>query len=266
VRTNERTQQDRIAGSALALIAGALIWVGLAFGAHAQDTATQDTATTTTPADASGDVVTTYGIATLGSLKYPADFANLDYVNPDAPKGGEISEWAPGGFDNYNPYSIQGRAAALASAPLESLMEGTADTVGELYCLLCKSLQYPASKDWVIFTLRDGIKFSDGSPLTADDVVFSYEQLRDKGLSSFRAVIAQQVKSAEVIDPKHIKFTFMPDYPRRDIIQAVGGLPVFSKAQFEKDKIDLSPTSDVHFIGSGPSMFDAAQDNRTASW
>lgn len=266
VRTNERTQQDRIAGSALALIAGALIWVGLAFGAHAQDTATQDTATTMTPADASGDVVTTYGIATLGSLKYPADFANLDYVNPDAPKGGEISEWAPGGFDNYNPYSIQGRAAALASAPLESLMEGTADTVGELYCLLCKSLQYPASKDWVIFTLRDGIKFSDGSPLTADDVVFSYEQLRDKGLSSFRAVIAQQVKSAEVIDPSHIKFTFMPDYPRRDIIQAVGGLPVFSKAQFEKDKIDLSQTSDVPFIGSGPYMFDAAKDNRTVSW
>nr|WP_038132369.1 extracellular solute-binding protein [Thioclava indica] len=256
------TQANPIAGSALALIAGAMIWVGLALGAHAQE-ATPAAA----QADAGqGDVITTYGIATLGSLRYPADFAHLDYVNPDAPKGGEISEWAPGGFDNYNPYSIQGRAAALASAPLESLMTGTADTVGELYCLLCKTLEYPASKDWVIFTLRDGITFSDGTPLTAQDVMFSYEQLREKGLSSFRAVIAQQVKSAEVIDPKHIKFTFMPDAPRRDIIQAVGSLPVFSKAQFERDKIDLSQTSKVPFIGSGPYMFDSVKNNRAITW
>ena len=262
VKSGEMMQANPIAGSALALIAGAMIWVGLALGAHAQDA---------TPAavqsDAGqGDIISTYGIATLGTLKYPADFAHLDYVYPDAPKGGEISEWAPGGFDNYNPYSIQGRAAALASAPLESLMEGTADTVGELYCLLCKTLEYPASKDWVIFTLRDGITFSDGTPLTAQDVMFSYEQLRDKGLSSFRAVIAQQVKSAEVIDPTHIKFTFMPDAPRRDIIQAVGSLPVFSKAQFEKDKIDLSQTSDVPFIGSGPYMFDSVKNNRAITW
>ncbi|WP_202900090.1 extracellular solute-binding protein [Thioclava atlantica] len=235
-----------------ALLLGGIVWTTLALGAHAQDQ--------------SGDTITSYGIATLGSLKYPADFPHLDYVNPDAPKGGEISEWAPGGFDNYNPYSIQGRAAALASAPLESLMEGTADTVGELYCLLCKSLEYPKSKDWVIFTLRDGIKFSDGTPLTAEDVVFSYEQLRDKGLSSFRAVISQQVKSAEVIDPTHVKFTFLPDYPRRDLIQSVATLPVFSKAQFEKDKIDLSQTSDEPFIGSGPYMFDSVKNNRSITW
>lgn len=234
------------------LIAAGMIWTALAFGAHAQDT--------------SQDTITSYGIATLGSLKYPADFAHLDYANPDAPKGGEISEWAPGGFDNYNPYSIQGRAAALSSAPMESLMEGTADTVGELYCLLCESLEYPESKDWVVFTLRDGIKFSDGSPLTAQDVVFSYEQLRDKGLSSFRAVIAQQVKSAEALDDKHVRFEFQPDYPRRDIIQSVAGLPVFSKAQFERDKIDLSQTSDVPFIGSGPYMFGSVKDNRSITW
>ncbi|OWY05611.1 ABC transporter substrate-binding protein [Thioclava sp. F1Mire-8] len=236
------------------LVAAGLIWAGLAFGAHAQDS-TQGS-----------DTITSYGIATLGHLKYPADYAHLDYVNPDAPKGGEISEWAPGGFDNYNPYSIQGRAAALSSVPLESLMEGTADTVGELYCLLCKSLEYPPSKDWVTFTLRDGIKFSDGTPLTAQDVVFSYEQLRDKGLSSFRAVIAQQVKSAKAIDDKHIRFDFQPDYPRRDIIQSVASLPIFSKAQFEKENIDLSQTSPVPFIGSGPYMFDSVKSNRAITW
>ncbi len=218
------------------------------------------------PAADGQDLVTSYGIATLGDLTYPADFDHLDYVNPDAPKGGEISEWLPGGFDNYNPYAIQGRAAALSSAPLESLMEGTADTVGELYCLLCKSLEYPRSRDWVIFTLRDGIRFSDGAPLSAEDVVFSYQQLRDKGLSSSREVIAQQVKSAEAIDPTHVKFTFMPDYPRRDLIQVVGSLPVFDKAQFEKDGIDLSQTSGVPFVGSGPYVFGSTRDNRSITW
>ncbi|TMV95045.1 ABC transporter substrate-binding protein [Thioclava sp. BHET1] len=244
-----------------------MIWAGFAFAAHAQE-ATSDAAqpAASTPAPDASDVITTYGIATLGDLKYPADFANLDYVNPDAPKGGEISEWAPGGFDNYNPYSIQGRAAALSSAPLEPMMEGTADTVGELYCLLCKSLEYPKSRDWVIFTLRDGIKFSDGSPLTAQDVVFSYEQLRDKGLSSFRQVIAQQVQSAEVIDPTHVKYTFKPGYPRRDLIQVVGSLPVFSEAQFKKDNLDLSQTTSVPFIGSGPYMFDSTKGNRSITW
>ena len=125
------------------------------------------------------ETVTASAIATLGTLKYGPDFAHLDYVNSAAPKGGEISEWAPGGFDNFNPYTLEGRAAALSSISQESMLTGTDDTVGEAYCLLCESLEYPASKDWVIFTLRDGITFSDGTPLTTEDVLFSYEQLRD---------------------------------------------------------------------------------------
>ena len=215
---------------------------------------------------AAQETITATAISTLGDLKYPADFAHLDYVNPEAPKGGEISEWTQGGFDNMNPFTLEGRAAALASAPLETMLETTADTVGEAYCLLCAQMEYPASKDWVIFTLRDGITFSDGTPMTAEDVLFSYQQLRDKGLSSFRAVVAQQVASAEVLDPKRIKYTFTPDYPRRDIIQAVGGLPVFSAAQFAREKLDLAKASPVPFVGSGPYMFDSARDGRTVAW
>jgi microcin C transport system substrate-binding protein len=215
---------------------------------------------------AAQETITATAISTLGDLKYPADFAHLDYVNPEAPKGGEISEWTQGGFDNMNPFTLEGRAAALASAPLETMLETTADTVGEAYCMLCAQMEYPASKGWVIFTLRDGITFSDGTPMTAEDVLFSYQQLRDKGLSSFRAVVAQQVASAEVLDPKRIKYTFTPDYPRRDIIQAVGGLPVFSAAQFAREKLDLAKASPVPFIGSGPYMFDSARDGRTVAW
>jgi len=212
------------------------------------------------------DTITATSIATLGTTKYAEGFAHLDYVNPDAPKGGEISEWTAGGFDNFNPYTLEGRAAALSSAPHESMFTGTADTVGEAYCLLCESFEYPPSKDWVIFTLRPGITFSDGTPLTVQDVMFSYETMRDKGLSSFRAVVAQQIASAEIVDDRRIKFTFIPGYPRRDIIQSAGGFPVFSKAQFDRDKIDLAKPSRVALIGSGPYLFDSAKDGRTVVW
>ncbi len=224
------------------------LWAGLAAQLRAEET------------------LTASAISTLGDLKYAEGFAHLDYVNPAAPKGGEISEWTSGGFDNFNPYTIEGRAAALASAPHESLLTGTADTVGEYYCLLCESFEYPASKDWVIFTLREGIRFSDGTPMTADDVLFSYETFRDKGLSSYRAVVAQQITAATVLDARRIRFDFVPGYPRRDIIQAAGGLSVLSRAQFERDGIDLAKPSNVALIGSGPYMFEAARDGRSVVW
>lgn len=237
------------AGRMLAALAlGAALWGGFAAQGRAEDT------------------ITAVGISTLGDLKYAPDFTHLDYVNPAAPKGGEISEWAPGGFDNFNPFTIEGRAAALSSAPLESLLTGTSDTVGEAYCLLCESFEYPPSKDWVIFTLREGITFSDGTPLTAEDVVFSFETFRDKGLSSYRAVVTQQIASAELLDARRIKFTFTPDYPRRDILQAAGGLPVLSKAQFEREKIDLEKPSHVPLIGSGPYVHESDKNGQTVAW
>ncbi len=207
-------------------------------------------------------VITAHGISTFGDLKYAADFAHLDYVNPDAPKGGEISEWTSGGFDSMNPYTVKGRAAALSTIMLESLMEGTADEVDAAYCLLCETIEYPEDRSWVIFNLRPEAVFSDGSELTADDVLFSYETLRDKGLSSFRAVIAQQVETAEVLGPRRIKFTFKAGFPKRDLIQAVGGLPIFSKTDFEAKARDLEETSQDAFLGSGPYVFDSKDVNR----
>lgn len=235
----------KVAGGALVAFG---LWAALAQGLRAEET------------------VTAHGIATLGSLKYAADFDHLDYVNPDAPKGGEIAEWTAGGFDNFNPYTLEGRAAALSSAPHESLFTGTSDTVSEAYCLLCETIEYPESRDWVIFTLREGVTFSDGTPMTAEDVVFSYETFRDHGLSSFRGVLEQQVVGAEVLDGSRVKFTFRPDYPRRDIIQTAGGIPVFSKAQFMRDGISLDKSSDTPLIGTGPYMFGSARDNRSVTW
>ena len=212
------------------------------------------------------ETVTAAAIATLGAVKYGPGFAHLDYVNPEAPKGGEISQWTPGGFDNFNPYTVEGRAAALSSVAHEALLTGTADTVGEAYCLLCESFEYPPSKDWVIFTLREGITFSDGTPMTVEDVLFSYETFRDKGLSSFRAVVAQQIAGATVLDERRIRFDFKPGYPRRDIIQSAGGFPVLSRAQFAREGLDLAKPARVALIGTGPYVFDAAKDGRTVTW
>lgn len=216
-----------------------------------------------------GDQVTrTHGVSIFGDLALPADFDHLPYVNPDAPKGGEMSQSIPNsmGFDNYNPYTFRGRAAALSTVMLESILEAPADEVGAAYCLICESLEYPESRDWVIFNLRPEARFSDGTPLTADDVLFSYETLRDKGLSSFRVIIKQQVAQAEVLDDHRIKFTFTPDYPRRDVIQSVGGLPVFSRADFEANDRDLEQTMQVPLVGSGPYVFDNADLNRNITF
>ncbi|MGB5560531.1 MAG: ABC transporter substrate-binding protein, partial [Paracoccaceae bacterium] len=84
------------------------------------------------------EIIKAYGFSTFGEFKYAPDFKHLDYVNPDAPKGGEISVWAQGTFDTFNPYSSKGRAAVLSTIGYESLMTGTADEISAEYCLLCE--------------------------------------------------------------------------------------------------------------------------------
>ena len=156
------------------------------------------------------ETITAHGISTFGQLKYPADYPHLDYVNPDAPKGGEISVWAFGSFDSMNPYSIKGRSGGLASVFFESLLDGTSDEIGSAYGLLAESLEYPEDRSWVIFNIRPEAKFSDGSPVTAEDVRFSYETFLTKGLNSFRAQLSKKVKAAEVLGTNQIKHRNSP--------------------------------------------------------
>lgn len=208
-------------------------------------------------------VIKTHAIALFGEPALPADFPHYRYVNPEAPKGGEISFGAVGGFDSYNPFTHRGRAIALSVIQLERLMDSPADELGVDYCLLCETLEYPESKDWVIFNLRPEARFSDGTPLTAHDVLFSFETLRDKGLSSFRMAMQQMIAKAEVLDDHRIKFTFAEGYPRRDVISQMGSQIVFSKKDFEDNKRDLEQSTTIPYVGSGPYMFDRADMGRT---
>ncbi|WP_168201250.1 extracellular solute-binding protein [Qingshengfaniella alkalisoli] len=213
-------------------------------------------------AAAQENIIKSHGIATYGDLKYPADFEHLDYVNPDAPKGGEISIWADGTFDSLNPYTTKGRAGALGNIFFESLLEGTADETGSYYGLLAESLEYPESQDWVIFNIRPEARFSDGTPVTAEDVKFSHDLFIEQGLPSYREAVKQLVKEAVVLDERRVQFIFQDDVPRKNLILQVGGTPVFSKKWFEETGSKLDETRLEPAVGSSPYLLESVDVNR----
>lgn len=196
-------------------------------------------------------VIKSHGISTFGDLPLPADFTHLPYVNPDAPKGGEISQWSPGSFDSFNPYTIQGNSAALSSIFYESILTGTLDDVSAAYCLLCETMEYPEDRSWVIFNLRKDVTFSDGTPFTAEDVLFSHNLFAEKGIPEYRSVANEKFQSVEVLDPYRIKFTFSPGTPFRDMPAQAGSGPIFSKKHYEENKLDLEKSSFTPFLGTG---------------
>jgi microcin C transport system substrate-binding protein len=191
-----------------------------------------------------------------------SDFAHLDYVDPAAPKGGEISQWSFGTFDSFNPYARKGNQAALSSIPFETVMTSFADDATASYCFLCTTVEYPESLDWAIFTLRDDVRFSDGSALTAEDVKFSFNLFMEQGLPSYRAAVSGMVAEIEILSPLQIKFTFTEDAPRRDVIDLAGGIPVFSKAWFESTGARLDDSSLIPFIGTGPYLLESYEVNQ----
>jgi microcin C transport system substrate-binding protein len=248
------------AGARTQVHQGGMRWVGAGFAVLAL-------AGWAVAARAQDGVIVSHAITTFGDPpKYPADFPHLDYVNPDAPKGGEISIWTAGGYDSLNPYSVKGRAAALSSAPYEAILTGTSDEIGTVYCLLCETMEYPEDRSWVIFNLRPDVTFSDGTPMTAEDVVFSYNLFLTKGLTDFRTIFGQQVESAEVLGPNKVKFTFKPDIPTRDLPASVGGLPIMSKAHYEANNLNMEESSLTPFLGTGQYVLDRMDVGKNIVW
>lgn len=208
------------------------------------------------------EVKTSYGFSNFGELKYPADLAHLDYVNPDAPKGGEISIWALGSFDSFNQYAMEGAAAALNTIGSESILTSTADDPFGMYCLMCKTLEYPEDLSYVTFNLRDDVKFADGTPVTAEDVAFSFNLFATQGISEYRKVVEGFVDKVEVESPYRITFRFNPASPVRDRVGIAGGTTVFSKAWFEKTGSRLDKTSKAPFLSTGAYVLDSFDFNR----
>ena len=211
-------------------------------------------------------IIKSHGISTFGELKYNSDFQHLDYVNPNAPKGGEVSIWAFGSFDSMHPYTTKGRSGSLSSIFFESLLTGTSDEIGSAYGLVAKSMEYPKDRSWVIFNMRPEAKFSDNTPLTAEDVMFSYKLLQEKGLPSYRAVIEKEIDTVEILGKHKIKFTFKKGIPTRDLPASAGSLPIFSKNYYEKSGADFEASTLTPGIGSGPYILDNLDVGQTINY
>lgn len=215
------------------------------------------------------EIISTHGYSFYGDLKYDEDFTHFDYVNPEAPKGGEIALGTVGTFDSMHPYTRKGRAAALSSSIYESLLgegvNGTAapaDVYGEYYGLLAERLEYDEGKNWVIFHMRPEARFSDGTPVTAHDIAFSHNLLLDEGLKSYADAVRKRIPKVEVLDDHTIKFYFTEGISRRSLIDQVGFVPAWSKKWYEETGAGLDESRLEISPGSGPYVVDTVDVNR----
>ena len=189
-----------------------------------------------------------HGIAMHGDLKYPPDFKHFDYVNPDAPRGGTVRLYGLRTFDTLNPYTLKGVAAAGSQLPFDTLMTSSADEPFSEYGLIAESIETPPDRSWVIFNLREEARFHDGTPITAADVVWTFDTLKTKGHPRFRLYYAS-VATAEALSPHRVRFTFR-EGNNRELPLIIGQLPVLPR-HYWADK-DFERTTLTPPLGSGP--------------
>lgn len=168
-----------------------------------------------------------FALSMHGISRYEAASKSLSYVNPDAPKGGEIKIAALGSFDSLNPFSIKGRAAEGLNLVTDRLMARVWDEPFTMVPLIAQSYTMPADRSEITFHLDPRAKFQDGSPITVDDVLFSYETLKESGRPNMRRVY-KLVAKAEKIDPRRVRFVFGPGHDRETAL-ILAMMPVLSK-------------------------------------
>ena len=179
-----------------------------------------------------------HAVSLIGTPKMPADFKNFDWVNPDAPKGGALREFAEGTFDTLNPFSDKGMKAAGLDMMFDSLMASSPDEPSTSYGLIAECVSYPDDFSTATFKLRSEAKFQDGSPITPDDVVFSFDLL--KKVNAAYAFYYKNVVKAEKTGDHEVTFTFDAKN-NRELPMIVGQMSVVSKAYWEGKGSDGEP-------------------------
>jgi len=225
---------------------GAAIWGGLMAAALATGAAAQPG----------------HGIAMYGDPALPPDFVALPYANPDAPKGGRIIFGESGGFDSLNPWILKGAAPwGMRIHVAESLMARSIDEPFTLYGLLAESVTTDPDRTWVEFTLREGARFSDGSPVTVEDVIWSYETLGTEGHPRYHTAW-NKVAGIEATGPRSLRITF--NTADRELALLMGMRPVLKKAQWAGR--DFAESSLEVPIGSGAYVVDDFEPGRFISF
>ena len=190
-----------------------------------------------------------HGIAMYGAPALPPDFVSLPYANPDAPKGGRIVTGNVGSFDSLNPFILRGPPPwQLAHLTHETLMGRSYDEPFTLYGLLAESVETDAARSWVEFTLREEARFSDGSPVTVEDVIWSYETLGARGHPRYRA-FRDKVARIEATGPRSVRLSFNTE--DRELALLAGLRPILQKAQWEGRDIAEAGLDDIP-VGTGP--------------
>ncbi len=194
-----------------------------------------------------------HALAMHGEPKYKTDYTHFDYTNPDAPKGGTLKLSAIGTYDSLNPFIVKGTPAAGMlylgqSFIYDSLMEQSYDEPFSMYCLLCETVEMPADRTWIAFNLRKEAKWQDGTPLTADDVVWTFKTLIDKGTPFFKAYYGD-VKDVIAENPNRVKF-MLGNGQNSELPLIISQIAVLPKHFWEGkifDQTSLTPP-----LGSGP--------------
>ncbi len=203
-----------------------------------------------------------HGIAMHGEPALAADFKNLPYVNPDAPQGGSLRQAITGSFDSLSPFIVKGApAVGVRTYVFESLMGRNWDEAFSLYGLLAESIDVSDNRQTFTFRIRPEAKFSDGKPVTAADVVFSLETLRDKGRPNFKNSYS---KITRMNTPDDHTVVFHQDAGDRELPLIVGVMPIFPKHAWMAKAFDES--SLVPMIGSGPYVIDEVRAGESITY
>lgn len=206
--------------------------------------------------------VSSHGIAMYGDLKYPADFTHLEYTDPNAPKGGEVRLSSIGTFDSLHPFILKGTAPDGTGMLFDTLTDHSQDEAFSEYGLLAETIEVPEDRSWVAYTLRPEARFADGSPVTADDVLFTFNALTTQGHPFYKSYYSSVVK-AEKRGERTVKFHFS-EGENRELPLIMGQMPVLSKAFF--DGKDFSKTSLKPLLGSGPYRVAEVEPGRSISY